>query len=533
MSHSCPIGFIAISSRLISTTVSDAHCCQGTCASHECPSGYTRIASLSSSLSVSDDHCCQVTCARHSCPSGYIPIASRASWTTVSDNHCCQARTSPRRVVSRSSKLRTLIGNSPSGRQNPQKQVNAVSRVIRHASIKHSKETSTAFISQNLASDEADDADMGQALQNMKDLLKDNFTEGVAAKDDESVVHESEALESTIENTEDSLKSEATQEETIVKEQLKQDLKDYAKMDGPAEKAIAESDTSNSNDDDADDDITEELTLPESGDSLPLSPSENIVHTRTARVLPRSLLGFKAAVAKSETDNAQVNQSQTAYEETANAVDSMDNDADVSAKIYLSGSSADAYQNSQSEAKARIQNKSSSLQADDHRFASRLPSLDDLARAIPNVDKDALEMYNSVDDSDLGTSDDSLDVPPSFVQLVQEQAVIIPQADLDAVWNSLKTLADHTHAGLNMIDLLRHAAPRGAQTKTRSSLHGHLQYSFFAAHQDQGVGQQCNWLLRSFEQRQENRMKMNAVVKRAKSILARTRIRARRLRGWR
>jgi hypothetical protein len=374
---------------------------------------------------------------------------------------------------------------------------------------------------------------MGQALQSMRDLLKDNVSEGVSSKDDESVVHESEALESAIENTEDNLKSEATQEETIVKEQLKQDLKDYAKMDGPAEKAVAESDTSNSKEDDADEDITEELTLPESGDSLPLSLSENIVHTRTAKVLPRSLLGFKAVVAKSQTDNAQVNQSQTAYVETASAVDSMDNDADVSSKIHLSGSSVDAYQNSQSDAKARIQKKSLNLQADEHRFASRLPSLDDLARAIPNVDKDALEMYNSVDDSDLGTSDDSLDMPPSFVQLVQEQAVIIPQADLDAVWNSLKTLADQTHASLNMIDVLRHAAPRGMQTKTRASSHGHLQQSFLAAHQEQGVGHQCNWLLRSFEQRQENRMKINAVLKRAKAILARTRIPARRLRGWR
>jgi hypothetical protein len=410
-------------------------------------------------------------------------------------------------------KPKALAGTAHSGHEKLRTQTDARSNVPKHIDITNNRDAATAFISKNVDADQVDDDDTGQALENMNDLLKDNVSDGAALKDDDSVVHESEALESTIENTEDNLKSDATRQEATAKEQLKQDLKDYASVDSSTDKAISEGDISSSNNDD---DTTEALTLPESGDSLP-SESEptNIVHTRTAIVLPRSVSASNAPRAKPtpEQSDEQTSHLQMTSAKAENAVDSSGQKVEV---------------------KKHTGTKSSNSQDDAfHKFASSIPNLDDLARAIPNVDKDALQMYNSVDDSDLGNDDssngDSLDIPASFVQVMQEQAVTIPQADLDMVWNSLKAIADQSHAGLNMIDLLRHGAP--AQPMTHASLGHHSQHDALAVFQEQGTEQQCTWLLQNFEQRQENRRKVNAILKRAKAILGRTRIPARRLRG--
>jgi hypothetical protein len=329
--------------------------------------------------------------------------------------------------------------STPRDRAHPQKQVSPTKKASRHADISQNREVSTALISTGVDSDPIDDEDMGQALQSMDDLLKGNASDGAAAKDDESVVHESEALESAIAGTEDNLKRESTQEEAIVKEQLKDDLKDYAKMD--SDKAKLDNDRASSETEMSGllaDDTTEALTLPESGDPLP-SETDNIAHIRIAKVLPRSVLA----------DNAT------------------DESSDIS---------------------------------------------------------------NSDDESDL-ENDDSSDVPVSFLQVVQDQAISIPQADLDAVWKSLKTIEDQSRAGLNMVDLLGQVAAADPERRASSghSSHRHM----LAALQDQGKGmeQQCHWLLQNFEQRQENRRKVNMLLKRAKAILGRTRIPARRLRG--
>jgi hypothetical protein len=327
--------------------------------------------------------------------------------------------------------------STPRDRADPQKQVKATSKASGHADISQNKEASMALISTDVDIDPIADEEMGEALQSMNVLLKSNASDGAAAKDDESVVHESEALESAIEGTEDNLKRESTQEESIVKEQLKDDLKDYAKMD--SDKAKLDSDRASSETEISGllgDDPTESLTLPESGDPLP-SETDNIAHIRIAKVLPRSVLA----------DNAT------------------DQSSDIS---------------------------------------------------------------NSDDDSDL-ESDDSTDVPASFLQVLQDEAVSIPQADLDAVWKSLRTIEDQSRAGLNMVDLLRQAAP--ADPEKRASLGHSSHHRVLSALQDRGMEKQCHWLLQNFEQRQENRRKVNMILKRAKAILGRTRIPARRLRG--
>jgi hypothetical protein len=428
----------------------------------------------------------------------------------VSDEHCCQAK---RRKVANLAKLKVRQATKPkmrSSHRDPEKQVNAAVPDTRH--ISNPPKASTAFISQDsqeVASDQFDDADTGEALQNMDDLLKADSTEGAATSDQDDVVHESEALESAIENTEDNLKSEATQEEAIVKEQLKADLKDYAKSDSSSvDKLATQLDASSSNEDDT----TEALMLPESGDSLPaLSSSEHIVHTRTARVVPRS----SVALIEEKRSTKQ-------YTKTQSAVNSMDKDAQAAAKMGRSGSgSSQRLKSKQSDAKGGRGAQSAVASDALHKFAASLPNLDDLAHAIPNDDKDALSLDQSVESSD-SNNDDSPDIPASFVQVLQEQIITLPQADLDAVWNSLNDLADQTREGLSMIDLLRHTA-HNAQPKKHTRMDRRSQGT--------GMQQQCTWLMQNFAERQEKRAKVKAILKQAKTILGRTRIPAGRLRG--
>lgn len=139
--------------------------------------------------------------------------------------------------------------------------------------------------------------------------------------------------------------------------------------------------------------------------------------------------------------------------------------------------------------------------ADEVKSAAVSEAVDDLDGSIPNIDQQALQLYNTFGGEEPATLDTlgSLSSGPGFLQVVQRHQHnrrLAPalQADIDAAMQALEAIAKDTTSAMNTLNLLRNADESDADSGGSAS-------------DTSSITEQCTSLLQELESRQNNRAK--------------------------
>lgn len=125
-----------------------------------------------------------------------------------------------------------------------------------------------------------------------------------------------------------------------------------------------------------------------------------------------------------------------------------------------------------------------------------------LGGAIPSIDQQAMQLYNSFGGA--AASGDNSIAPASFLQVSKHQLSPAMRADLDAAYDALKEVTEDSNSAMSMMDLLRNA-----DDADEASIDG-----------------QCTSMLQKFEHRQAARSKHQAdLEKRSQRLLASLQVR--------
>jgi hypothetical protein len=167
-------------------------------------------------------------------------------------------------------------------------------------------------------------------------------------------------------------------------------------------------------------------------------------------------------------------------------------------------------------------------------LASQSEALDDLAGAIPNVEKEALELYNTFGGEPSSLESISLAQQPGFAApsamflQVHEQKKHTPgvpsQANMDAAWDLLTRVAKQKHEAMS---LAQHLESRSG--KPVGVLLQRLQENLL-----DDIDDECDWLMSNFYHRQQDRAQEEAALAEAHRLLGGAHVFAqepRRLRG--
>jgi len=159
--------------------------------------------------------------------------------------------------------------------------------------------------------------------------------------------------------------------------------------------------------------------------------------------------------------------------------------------------------------------KAQQQEQDDMSVAAMSEAFGDLKGAIPNIDQQALTLYNSFGGEPASVDAlGGLGAGPSFLQVAKNQRhprdlgqslPPVMRTDLDAAWDALRDVAQDTLSAFNMMDTLRNTDDAGSDTATPGS---------------SSIDDQCTLVLKNFERRQAVRSKKEAELeKRSQRLL--------------
>jgi len=141
-------------------------------------------------------------------------------------------------------------------------------------------------------------------------------------------------------------------------------------------------------------------------------------------------------------------------------------------------------------------------------LSSQSDALNQLAGAIPNIEKEALQLYNTFggDDADAAPQQAS----PSFLQVARSKShqtnTALSRKKLNEVWKALSAVAEETREGLSMI---QHLEAEGISSEADDDGQNEdTSITDKAVAEDADVkpsSEECTWLLQSFEKRSSMR----------------------------
>jgi len=322
-------------------------------------------------------------------------------------------------------------------------------------------------------------------------------------KDADSVVAESEALESVINNEESKLKAASNTRQAGTEDQLRRQLKSYVDSDGLSESVMPEEQIDDSGVVDFDDQATSAVSIGRDEAEIASQPI-----AKAAR---------KAQPVSFEKNSLPASHPQV----QGNPVDAEDDIANVERELMpvQEASATVLAQEPMKRAAYRPAVKAELPRREELSLASQTEALDDLAGAIPNIEKEALQLYNTFGGSpDALESVGSLSGSPAFLQVSQGKQHLkhtpgVPsQADLDKTWNELKFVAQRTEGALKMIQNEK-TDETDAATK-----------SAFGLLQEKGdagldIDSECDWLISNFQARQQVRTQEEDLLREAHMLL--------------
>lgn len=163
-----------------------------------------------------------------------------------------------------------------------------------------------------------------------------------------------------------------------------------------------------------------------------------------------------------------------------------------------------------------VTSKAEQTQKEQMSLASTSAVLDDLAGAIPDVEKQALQLYNSFGGEPAALETvDSFSGALDFLQLSEQGSASGPsQENLDVVWNALKAVTDEAQGAMRMVERLKKAAVTEAMP--RKPVAGFMQDR---EDLDDSIDSECAWLQSNFEHRQKLRSHQAVLIQEAHGIL--------------
>jgi len=145
--------------------------------------------------------------------------------------------------------------------------------------------------------------------------------------------------------------------------------------------------------------------------------------------------------------------------------------------------------------------------ADDMSLASQSEALDDLVGVLPNIEKEALQLYNSFGGEPAPLESlGGLAVVPSFLQVSKHTPGIPTMAEFDKAWIQLRSVATRLQTTDDQVAALRKPAVALMQKKGK--------HTGFA-----GIDSQCKWLISNLEHRQRMRSQEEALLSEAHQVL--------------
>lgn len=193
---------------------------------------------------------------------------------------------------------------------------------------------------------------------------------------------------------------------------------------------------------------------------------------------------------------------QSEFQETENEVANLEkDDKDLPTVQVPSTGPTVAKQPISSVAKAL--SKAQQQQKDDASVAAMSAAFTDLGGAIPSIDQQALQLYNSFGGEPASVETlGGLSSSPAFLQTSQHSKLHsklapVVRADLDAAMDALKEVADDTKNAMDMMEVLRNTVDTDATPAT-------------AASGASPIVEQCTLLMRKFKNRQQVRAKREA-----------------------
>jgi hypothetical protein len=154
---------------------------------------------------------------------------------------------------------------------------------------------------------------------------------------------------------------------------------------------------------------------------------------------------------------------------------------------------------------------------DDLSLASQSEALDDLAGAIPNIEKEALQLYNSFGGQPAPLeSVDSISPLPSFLQMSkrkmqQKHTPGLPTpAQFDAAFAALRLAAKRTQGAMSMVQHMKKA------NLASKSVLGLIQKPGLS---DRDINKECKWLMNNFQHRQVVRNREEKLLQEAHELI--------------
>jgi len=341
----------------------------------------------------------------------------------------------------------------------------------------------------------SDSLDTAQELEQMNDLLSFDDTapptkalkaqpkkvvKALAVKpqkDADSVVAESDALESLINNEETKLNSNAITSPTGIEAPL-----NIADMDDIADMGVVNFDSQ----------ANSAVVIQDSRQAVAdfLVPTQSVVPPMTQ----------PAALAKQPSLHAKVQ------------AELDDAEMDVASVEQELLPAAPAAALTQAAARPAVKNEEELSLVSQSNLGSQSDSLADLAGVIPNVETEALQLYNT-----FGGSPDALESVGGGLTFLQQQQRHTPgipsQADLNVAWDELSSVAVKAQSALSMVQESKSPAETVAASTNALGL---LQEKG-----DSGldIEEECNWLMSNYEARQQVRAQEEDLLKEAHQLL--------------
>lgn len=380
------------------------------------------------------------------------------------------------------------------------------SHVVLAAPKKHSRNIKKT----SKASSVAHDTD--KELQQMNDLL------GVSPikpdKDADAVVAETESLDAVINNEEEKLKAAAKMRQGGTEAQLRKELKASVKSGDMNDNVMTEEKLDDSGFVDFDAQASSAVFVSSSAKKQAPKPVKAKAVAKAAKKNKRAL-----ATKRSRKHHAQPVQAQPQADdaETMQQEDNAEDDVSLVEKDLVPlpeiplapkvAARAPAKLVKTPVAKPVAHGLAQISDADDMSLASQSEALDDLVGVLPNIEKEALQLYNSFGGEPAPLESlGGLAVVPSFLQVSKHTPGIPTMAEFDKAWAQLRSVAMLLQTTDDKVAALRKPAVALMQKKGK--------HTGFA-----DIDSQCKWLISNLEHRQRMRSQEEALLNEAHQVL--------------